>query len=131
MPARRPLPWLQPPRSWYQLESWRRIRRRHLAREPLCRYCLAKGLVVPATVVDHVKPHNGNWNEFLRGERQSLCEHCHNSDKRFADLNGRARISFGPDGWPIEETKPDAAADFSLNERDNDQLELETEDLQS
>jgi hypothetical protein len=103
MPARRPLPWQQPPRAWYQLERWRRIRRAHLRAEPLCRMCLANNRVVPATIVDHIEPHNGNWNKFLTSPRQSLCEHCHNSDKRFVDLNGHAKVIFGSDGWPIEQ----------------------------
>jgi hypothetical protein len=55
-------------------------------------------LVRPATVVDHVTPHGGDWNKFLLGELQSLCEHCHNSDKKLEEL-GKPRQRIGVDGW--------------------------------
>jgi hypothetical protein len=48
--------------------------------------CLARGIVIVATVADHIEPHGGNWNLFLTGKLQSLCEHCHNSSKRRIDL---------------------------------------------
>lgn len=104
MPARRIAPWQSDPRTWYQLERWRRLRRLQLSHNPLCALCLESGEVRPATVADHVVPHNGNWNQFLTGRLQSLCEQCHNSDKRYRDLHGRPRerVRIGVDGWPIE-----------------------------
>ena len=60
---------------------------------------LQRGLVRPATIVDHVEPHRGNWNKFLTGKLQSLCEHCHNADKRMAE-QGKPRATIGEDGWP-------------------------------
>jgi 5-methylcytosine-specific restriction endonuclease McrA len=95
--------WDRPQRSWYQLERWRKIRRRQLAVEPFCAMCAANGLAVPATVADHVKPHNGDWQMFLYGKLQSLCKSCHDSDKRYIDLHGHARYEFGVDGWPVGE----------------------------
>jgi hypothetical protein len=70
--------------------------------EPVCVMCARNGLAVPATVADHITPHGGDWNAFLFGPLQSLCKPCHDSDKRFFDLNGYERIRFGVDGWPIE-----------------------------
>ena len=96
---RRPAPWTDPWRTWYQLERWRRLRRHQLTVEPLCVMCRQRGLVRPATVVDHVEPHRGNWNKFLTGKLQSLCEHCHNSDKRLVE-QGKPRAIIGEDGWP-------------------------------
>jgi len=96
---RRPAPWTDHWRTWYQLERWRRLRRHQLMIEPLCAMCLQRGLVRPATVVDHVEPHRGNWNKFLTGKLQSLCEHCHNSDKRLVE-QGEPRAIIGEDGWP-------------------------------
>jgi 5-methylcytosine-specific restriction enzyme A len=61
--------------------------------------CLARGLAVPATVADHIVPHHGDWNAFLTGKLQSLCEHCHNSAKRRIEL-GRPRPDIGEDGYP-------------------------------
>jgi hypothetical protein len=68
--------------------------------------CLADGHITPATIVDHIDPVRGDWNAFLTGPLQSLCEHHHNSDKRYIDLHGHPRIQFGVDGWPIEEGDP-------------------------
>jgi 5-methylcytosine-specific restriction enzyme A len=102
MPKRKAVPWEGDPRSWYQLERWRRIRRMHLQQEPLCRMCLRKGLAVPADVVDHIEPHKGDWNRFLTGPFQSLCKRCHDIEKAYMDRHdGRPRLTIGPDGWPI------------------------------
>src|SRR5215471_15886067 len=38
------------------------------------------------TWVDHVTP--GDWNAFVTGEPQSLCEPCHKSAKRQIELRG-------------------------------------------
>lgn len=35
---------------------WRKIRDRHLAREPLCEMCRKRGRFVAATLVHHIKP---------------------------------------------------------------------------
>lgn len=98
---RRTAPWNDDPRSWYQLEVWRRRRRRHLMQHPVCVMCASNGLAVAATVADHIKPHCGNWIAFLTEPLQSLCKPCHDSDKRFVDLNGYQRIAIGADGWPL------------------------------
>jgi 5-methylcytosine-specific restriction protein A len=43
-------------------------------------HCLAKDLVVAATVVDHIVPHRGDERLFWDSVNnwQSLCESCHN-----------------------------------------------------
>jgi hypothetical protein len=64
--------------------------------------CAARSLAVPAEVVDHVEPHDGDWSKFLTGALQSLCKRCHDKGKRFVDLNGFDRPAFGSDGWPVE-----------------------------
>jgi 5-methylcytosine-specific restriction protein A len=64
--------------------------------------CTARGIVTVATVADHIAPHNGDWNAFLTGALQSLCEHCHNSSKRRIDLGTPPRPYIGEDGWPID-----------------------------
>jgi len=94
---KRPAPWLDPWRGWYQLERWRRIRRHQLRGEPLCAFCLQRGVATAATIADHVESHGGNWNLFLTGKLQSLCSHCHESAKRYDD--SKARLD--ADGWPI------------------------------
>lgn len=71
------------PRSyhdWYKMAIWRGLRRRQLDRQPLCEACLRKDRIEPATVVDHIRPHRGDWTLFTDPENlQSLSEACHNS----------------------------------------------------
>jgi 5-methylcytosine-specific restriction protein A len=75
-------------RNWYMLERWRKISRAQLKAEPLCRICLTRGVVMPATVADHVVEHHGNERMFWHGELQSLCASCHDSDKRIETSRG-------------------------------------------
>ena len=57
---------------------WQRQSKMFLREHPLCVECLAKGQVVPATVVDHIKPHRGN-RELFRDPMnwQPLCKRHH------------------------------------------------------
>jgi hypothetical protein len=75
---------------------------------PLCVMCLRRGIVVEATVADHVENHEGNWIAFLTAPLQSLCKECHDGDKRYWDLNRVDRLphtrqAIGTDGWPLPE----------------------------
>ena len=58
--------------------KWRRARKRFLQRHPLCAGCLSRGVLTPATVVDHIVPHRGDpklfWDET---NWQPLCKRCH------------------------------------------------------
>jgi 5-methylcytosine-specific restriction endonuclease McrA len=92
-------------RDWYQLERWRKLRRHQLRVEPLCAMCLVKGIATPATIADHVEHHGGDWNRFILGRLQSLCEHCHNSSKRFIEQKGYLP-DVGADGWPLDPRHP-------------------------
>lgn len=57
--------------------NWRKVRRMHLRREPLCRECKKNGYVMPAKVVDHiVSLRNGGTND--SENLQSLCIPHHN-----------------------------------------------------
>jgi len=93
MPARRSTPWLDPWRSWYQLERWRKLRRAQLRREPLCRSCAARGMVTMADIADHIESHHGDWNAFVTGELQSLCSACHAQKARPFCYDGRRILS--------------------------------------
>lgn len=55
----------------------RRWRRLILARDPLCQRCLAKNLVVPATVADHIIPLRHGGARFDLANGQALCRACH------------------------------------------------------
>ena len=66
-------------RDWYSTDVWRRLRASHLASEPLCRECAKADIITPATVVDHIIPHCGDWEGFTDPDNlQSLCVSCHN-----------------------------------------------------
>jgi len=61
---------------------WQRARLDYLAANPWCRSCN-----VPATVVDHVKPHKGDRRLFWdRDNWQPLCKRCH--DRKTATEDG-------------------------------------------
>ena len=58
--------------------KWSQYRRRFLRLYPLCRQCEEQGLVTRATVVDHIKPHKGDYHLFWDSKNhQSLCKRCH------------------------------------------------------
>jgi hypothetical protein len=74
--------------KFYKTARWKRPRKFQLIQHPLCKFCLQRGIVTRANVVDHVAPHKGDWTDFITGELQSLCEPCHNSAKRQIELRG-------------------------------------------
>lgn len=89
-------------RRWYWTARWRHRAKAQLEAEPLCAMCMARGLVVVATVADHVEPHRGDPDLFWAGPLQSLCASCHSSDKQREERGGRPRPVIGLDGWPVE-----------------------------
>ena len=50
--------------------------------------CLQQDRIVPATVVDHIEPHRGDYTKFRLGALQSLCAHCHSSTKAIIEQRG-------------------------------------------
>ena len=46
--------------KWYSTARWARIRKHQLLEHPLCKYCLERAIVTPATICDHVEPHHGD-----------------------------------------------------------------------
>ena len=91
--------------NFYKTARWRRLRKFQLAQHPLCKFCLERGIVTAANVVDHVVPHKGDWTEFVTGKLQSLCEPCHRSAKRQIELRGY-RCDIGLDGLPTDPNHP-------------------------
>ena len=48
----------------YNLPIWTdKLRPAQLLREPFCRECARQGIRTRATVVDHIRPHRGDWAE--------------------------------------------------------------------
>lgn len=59
---------------------WRQARLVFLDDNPLCVSCQSQGLIVPATVVDHIIPHRGNQDRFWDTDNwQALCKSCHDT----------------------------------------------------
>lgn len=94
-------PW----RAWYKAPAWRRIRRNQFKAEPNCRFCAELGRIRAATIVDHVRPHRGNWLAFWAGPFQSLCKDCHDGRKQREERDGFSR-RVGEDGWPSDPLHP-------------------------
>lgn len=66
---------------------WRKARLLFLRANPLCVECEAEGMVVQATVVDHVIPHKGDQELFWDYKNwQGLCTQHHN--KKTATQDG-------------------------------------------
>lgn len=67
-----------------------KIRLIHLAKEPLCRRCLAKQPPAyrSAKVSDHIKPIRDGGDPWDLANRQALCVACH-SEKTTEDLKKR------------------------------------------
>src|SRR6187200_1769268 len=90
----------QPWRAWYHTGRWQRVRAAQLAAHPLCEMCASRGVYRVATVANHIKRHEGNYELFWNGELSSLCKQCHDSDQQRVEGGGRARPRVGADGWP-------------------------------
>jgi hypothetical protein len=95
--------------DWHHLygtQHWKNLRAHQLKLHPLCKFCLeGRGLVVAATVADHIKPHHGDPLLFFTSELQSLCDNCHKSRKRLIELHGYDPI-IDLDGYPLDPLHP-------------------------
>lgn len=79
---------------WYKLPIFaKRLRPQQLLREPFCRECAKFGLRIPATDVDHIVPHRGDWALFTDPENlQSLCHSCHSRKTAREVLAGGKKV---------------------------------------
>lgn len=89
----------------YDLQQWKRTRAEQLAREPLCKHHLLRGMSVPAAHVDHIIriEKGGDW--FDPSNLQSLCPACH-SVKTLGDKGHTVRMGCDTEGNPIDPTHP-------------------------
>jgi 5-methylcytosine-specific restriction endonuclease McrA len=78
----------------YDTQRWKRLRKEHLMKNPLCADCLRFGIITQAAIVDHINPHKGNdsftdSNGFYNpANLQSLCKPCHDKHKHILELHG-------------------------------------------
>src|SRR5262245_57412117 len=109
--------------------KWRRARKAWLAKHGLCgdrmngtstdhSICASIGRFIPATVLDHISPHNGDKHLFWAQDNwQSLCEACHNRKTATEDggfikkIPGERFVVTGPPGcgkttWVKDRAKP-------------------------
>ena len=64
----------------YNDPRYQGARMRYLRQHPLCVECEREGRIVPATKLDHVKDHKGDYDLFWDDSNwQGLCERHHNS----------------------------------------------------
>jgi len=64
--------------GFYRSKAWRSLRESVLKERPLCRRCESLGLIVAATVVDHIQPIKTGGARFDWNNLQPLCVSCHN-----------------------------------------------------
>ena len=82
--------------------AWAKARAEHLRSSPLCVMHQRRKLLVPATVVDHIKPHRGDLTLFWdRNNWQSLCKLCHDSAKARQESSG-VIVGCGLNGLPLD-----------------------------
>jgi len=73
----------------YQSSRWKRRRRLLLKNSPFCVECLKNGRLTFASIIDHIKPHRGDWALFLAADNlQTLCAACHGKKSRLEKLDG-------------------------------------------
>ena len=90
------------PMRMYDTRRWRKARIHFLAIYPLCVLCQRSGRVTPATVVDHITPHDGNPALFWDPTNwQALCKPCHDSAKKIQEKRG-ALPGCDANGLPLD-----------------------------
>lgn len=90
----------------YNSKVWRDLRRVHLARHPLCAWCLKQGRLVAGNTVHHKIPHRGDWTLFNDSNNlETLCARCHSADAQQSEVIGYSS-TVGDDGWPVDPKHP-------------------------
>jgi 5-methylcytosine-specific restriction enzyme A len=84
--------------AYYHTAEWRRLRDEHMRREPLCRRCRARGLVVAGYGVNHAVPRRLGGPD--RPENfETLCKtHLNMADPRGVVKRQGSRLSPGAGG---------------------------------
>ena len=92
---------------------YRRLRAIILATEPLCRACLAAGVYVSATEVDHIKPRHRGGSVDDISNLQPLCEECHaaKTDREGSRQTQRKRYAACVHGTPAGTECPHCKGD--------------------
>lgn len=76
-------------RQWIHSQRWRDARNAFLAEHPICMECERQGRDTVAYLVDHIIPHNGNYELFWdQSNWQSMCNP-HHEEKHIGDRYGK------------------------------------------
>ena len=82
--------------------AWKQLRALVLAEEPLCRWCLARGLFEPSTDVDHI---NNDGDDNRRENLAGMCHSCH-SVKTARDMGKGMSQGHDVNGLPLDPNHP-------------------------
>lgn len=93
-------------RRLYKGRRWAGLRQAQLAKQPLCERDVHSFDIVPATVVNHRRPHKGDLRLFFDPTNlQSVCKPCHDGPIQREELQGfSAEVDTG--GWPTDPNHP-------------------------
>ena len=99
---------------WYNTRTWKRLRAAQLRKQPLCEESLKMDRLIPATVVDHIKAHKGDWDLFTDPDNlQSLSSTEHSRKTNYVDGGfglkaNKAKLNRGCDvhGIPLDPDHP-------------------------
>jgi 5-methylcytosine-specific restriction protein A len=73
--------------------AWDKASKGHLCHHPLCAYCALNGRVEPATLTDHLYPHQVyDWVFWLTKWWVSSCAECHNGFKQAIERQGKPAL---------------------------------------
>lgn len=82
--------------------AWAKIRAQVLAEEPLCRYCQARGLVVPSREVDHIEDSREDYTDDNRRQNlMGVCRPCH-SRKTAVSMGKASNAGCDVRGMPLD-----------------------------
>ena len=86
----------------YHTSRWTKLSRAFRAEHPLCAECQRKGIIRPATCVDHIVPWPICQDDFFnRSNLQALCEDCnHEKGQRDKKRIQEWRRTHGDGGRP-------------------------------
>jgi 5-methylcytosine-specific restriction protein A len=78
-------------RQWLHSSRWRKASKAFLDEHPLCAKCLRQGRDTAGYLVDHIKPHEGNYDLFWDQDNwQSMCNP-HHEEKHKGDRWGKRK----------------------------------------
>lgn len=89
--------------EFYRSSHWRKLRSIILKKSPLCKYCLNKGIITPASVCDHIIDIKYAPDKRLDSSNiTTLCEKCHNEKSSREAVNSELDMHLLNRKWNIK-----------------------------